>query len=82
MMNRACEYDAALLGVAAPHETRPSLGASLRGALAHVKAMFDEWRRLSRSRRELATLDAYELKDIGLTKSQAMFESGKRFLQR
>ncbi len=42
---------------------------------------FRQWRRRSRSRRELSTLDEYQLRDIGLSRSQAAFESGKSFLQ-
>jgi uncharacterized protein YjiS (DUF1127 family) len=44
-------------------------------------AAFKEWRSMSRSRRELAGFDAYQLRDIGVRRSQAMFESGKSFLQ-
>ena len=44
-----------------------------------VLAMLGDWRRRSRERRELATLDDYLLHDIGLSRSQAQFESGKPF---
>jgi len=40
-----------------------------------------EWRQRGRARRELAGLDDYLLHDIGLSRSQAQFESGKRFWQ-
>ncbi len=42
---------------------------------------FRQWRQRSRSRRELSTLDEYQLRDIGLSRSQAAFESGKSILQ-
>lgn len=56
-------------------------GGALRRVLGRSTAALKEWRRVSRSRRELATLDAHELQDLGLSRSQALFESGKSFLQ-
>jgi len=47
-----------------------------------VRATFREWRLRARSRRELARLDEHQLRDIGLSPSQASFESGKSFLER
>jgi uncharacterized protein YjiS (DUF1127 family) len=44
-----------------------------------VLAILREWRQRARERRELATLDDYLLHDIGLSRSQAQFESGKPF---
>ena len=44
-------------------------------------AKLGEWRQRSRSRRELSSFDEYQLRDIGLTMSQAAFESNKHFLQ-
>lgn len=54
------------------------IGETLSRAIVH----FRQWRQLSRSRRELSTLDDYQLRDLGLSRSQAVFESGKSFLQR
>lgn len=54
---------------------------ALRRALGRGLAALAQWRRVNRSRRELATLDAHELRDLGLSRSQALFESGKSFLQ-
>ncbi len=51
-------------------------------ALARAAATVKEWRRLSRSRRELAALDDYQLRDLGLSRSSALFESDKPFLRR
>lgn len=45
------------------------------GLIALVRA---EWRRY-RSRRMLAQLDDYMLKDIGVTRAEAQFEAGKPF---
>jgi uncharacterized protein YjiS (DUF1127 family) len=42
---------------------------------------FKEWRLRARSRRELSRLDERQLRDIGLTISDASFESSKSFLQ-
>ena len=62
--------------------TRMAAAATFIGeAVTNGIAAFREWRRVSRSRRELAQLDDYQLRDIGLSRSQAMFESGKVFLQ-
>jgi uncharacterized protein YjiS (DUF1127 family) len=52
------------------------------GALARAAATVKEWRRLSRSRRELAALGDYQLWDLGLSRSSALFESGKKLLSR
>jgi len=79
-MYRSIELKPASDGLELPH------GRSVAGALArtldHAAAVLEQWRRVSRSRRELATLDEVQLKDFGLSKSQALFESGKTFLQR
>lgn len=37
------------------------------------------WQRNSRSRRELLSLNAYQLKDIGLTRADALQEAAKPF---
>ena len=47
-----------------------------------LRATFQEWRLRARSRSELARLDEHQLRDIGLSVSQASFESGKSFLER
>ncbi|MDI1286771.1 MAG: DUF1127 domain-containing protein [Reyranella sp.] len=39
------------------------------------------WRRRSRTRRQLATLDARELADLGLCRAQQHAEAGKWFWQ-
>jgi uncharacterized protein YjiS (DUF1127 family) len=49
------------------------------GAFARAVAAYREWRLMRRSRAELARLDDYQLRDIGLSRSQALFESGKSF---
>lgn len=54
---------------------------SLRGLFELAAATFKEWRLRSHSRRELTQLDEHQLKDIGLSISQASFESGKSFLE-
>jgi uncharacterized protein YjiS (DUF1127 family) len=47
-----------------------------------VSATLGEWRRRASSRRELATLDDHALRDIGLDRASAAFESGKSFRSR
>jgi uncharacterized protein YjiS (DUF1127 family) len=52
---------------------------ALGDAWDHVAASLREWRRRSRERAELATLDDRTLKDIGLTRADAEFLSNKPF---
>ena len=48
---------------------------------SRVLATLRLWRQRARSRRELAGFDDYLLRDLGMSRSQAQFESGKRFWQ-
>jgi uncharacterized protein YjiS (DUF1127 family) len=58
------------------------LGVAGLRLIATWLAAYREWRLVSRSRKELAQLDDYQLRDIGLSRSQALFESGKTFFER
>ncbi len=49
--------------------------------LARAVAVLRRWHQLSRSRSELAALDDYQLRDVGLTRSQAQFEAGQPFFR-
>jgi uncharacterized protein YjiS (DUF1127 family) len=69
------------LRAASPMADHLGLAGVARRALARTVDTVRQWRRLSRSRRELAALDELELKDMGLSRSQAQFESAKSFLQ-
>jgi uncharacterized protein YjiS (DUF1127 family) len=51
------------------------------GPIDRVLATLRQWRQRARSRRELAGFDDYLLRDIGVSRSQAQFESGKRCWQ-
>ena len=51
------------------------------GPIDRIVATFRQWRQRARARRELASFDDYLLHDIGLSRSQAQFESGKPFWQ-
>jgi len=72
--NRAFAPTVPLLGangwIIAPVEPRDGLVALLR-----------EWLRRSRTRHEIADLDDHLLRDIGLTRHDALVESRKRFWQ-
>lgn len=69
-------FTAASLHILLP--LRPhALGRLIDRAIATVR----EWRLRARSRRELSRFDEQQLKDIGLTISDASFESGKSFLR-
>jgi len=62
------------------HGGKP-LRQALAGRIARVLATLRSWRQRARSRRELAGFDDYLLRDLGMSRSQAQFESGKRFWQ-
>ena len=51
------------------------------GPIDRILATLRQWRQRARARRELAGLDDYVLRDLGLSRSQAQFESGKPFWQ-
>jgi uncharacterized protein YjiS (DUF1127 family) len=72
---------ATLFAAASLHILLPLRPHALGRMARRAIATFKEWRRRARSRRELSRLDEYQLKDIGLTTSQASFETGKSFLQ-
>ena len=88
-MTHTDSMSAVMLGrVTSAAERKPGANARNRAAaqaiaeaLFRAIVCFRQWRQLSRSRRELSTLDEYQLRDIGLSRSQAVFESGKSFLQ-
>lgn len=58
--------------IVAPTATEPSLG---------VMALLRQWLRRSRTRYEIAELDEHLLRDIGLTRFDAVVESRKHFWQ-
>ncbi len=51
----------------------------LAGTFAAVADTIAIWRRRSRERRELASLDQRTMRDLGMTASQAAFEANKPF---
>lgn len=51
------------------------------GLLQSMLAMRAAWRQRSRTRRHLALLDARELADLGLTRTEQRAEAGKWFWQ-
>lgn len=57
--------------------TMPSLGRPT----AQAREILAYWIERSRTRRQLRSLDDYILEDVGLTRKQAMEESGKYFWQ-
>jgi uncharacterized protein YjiS (DUF1127 family) len=70
------------------HSYRESLGRhgrrhaaldALSDATGWVLATLHEWRRRSRDRAELSTLDARTLADIGLSQGEAEFLANKPF---
>jgi uncharacterized protein YjiS (DUF1127 family) len=66
-------YFVALWGGGKPRREAPA------GPIDRVLATLRRWRQRARARRELAGFDDYLLHDIGLSRSQAQFESGKPF---
>lgn len=50
-----------------------------RLSLGRLVQVVQLWRQRSRTRRQLATLDDYQLSDIGISRSERMAEVGKPF---
>jgi uncharacterized protein YjiS (DUF1127 family) len=44
-----------------------------------IRLFLREWRRRARSRREIAMLDDFDLRDLALSASQMQFEARKPF---
>jgi uncharacterized protein YjiS (DUF1127 family) len=80
-MNQSRDVSGATLVFPAPVANRPPRARPAPSLLAQALELLSRWQERSRSRDELARLGERQLKDIGLTKSQAMFESDKIFLQ-
>jgi len=84
-MDAQLAVNATLFTAASLHILRPlspdALNRLIDRVAGQATATYKEWRLRARSRRELSRLDAHQLKDIGLTVSQAAFESSKSFLQ-
>jgi uncharacterized protein YjiS (DUF1127 family) len=63
--------------------TTPGVGARLmrhsRDALQHTVATLREWHRRSRDRAALASFDDRMLRDIGVTRVDALYEINKPF---
>lgn len=60
-------------------EVRRRLAAKLRILLPKIKNAIYLWKERARQRRALAQLSNYQLKDIGLSRSDAINEAGKPF---
>jgi len=56
--------------------------APLAGTYTAFNHILATWRRRARERRELATLDARTIHDLGLSTSEIQFEAGKPFWRR
>ena len=56
--------------------------APLAGTYTAFSHILATWRRRARERRELATLDARTIHDLGLTTSEIQFEASKPFWRR
>lgn len=80
-MNQSRDVGGATLVLPAPRANAPSGARPASSLLERAWEVFILWQERSRSRDELARLGEHQLKDIGLTRSQAVSESGKFFLQ-
>ena len=65
----------------AQHVLRTITIPSLDRHIAIAREMLDYWMERSRTRRQLRALDDHALEDVGLTRKQAITESGKYFWQ-
>jgi uncharacterized protein YjiS (DUF1127 family) len=68
-----------LAGNRADATSRPSPADHWRAWLSEAAATAWLWLDRGRSRRDLAELNDYELRDIGLTRVDAQYESAKPF---
>jgi uncharacterized protein YjiS (DUF1127 family) len=55
--------------------------APLAGTYTALGQVFATWRRRSRERRELATIDHRTMRELGLTEGQIAYEASKPFWQ-
>ena len=62
--------------------TSAGLAAGFARSIAAVVKTVDGWRARARQRQQLLSLDDHMLRDIGLTRSQVLFEVRKRPWQR
>lgn len=53
--------------------------APLAGTFTAFNQIFGTWRRRARERRELASLDARTIRDLGMSPGDIHFEAGKPF---
>jgi uncharacterized protein YjiS (DUF1127 family) len=53
--------------------------APLAGTFTAFNMILETWRRRARERRELATLDARTIRDLGLSSAEIQFEANKPF---
>jgi len=53
--------------------------APLAGTFTALNQIFASWRQRTRSRKELAKLDARSLRDLGISPGEANFEINKPF---
>ena len=53
--------------------------APLAGTFTAFNQIFSTWRRRARERRELASLDARTIRDLGMSHGDIQFEAGKPF---
>lgn len=70
-----------LLTFVAVRDGRKPRREAAAGPIDRVLGTLRQWHQRARTRRELAGLDDYLLRDIGVSRSQAQFESGKPFWQ-
>jgi len=56
--------------------------APLAGTFTAFNQIFATWRRRARERRELASLDHRTIRDLGLSRSEILFEANKPFWRR
>ncbi len=74
-MNTTASHSARVL--AAPR----GLGDTLRARLERAAATLHAWQERARQRRDLASLTAHELRDLGISAGDARMEASKPFWQ-
>ena len=64
---------------AAPRGAAPNAGSGIIGLLARVLERLLLWQERAAQRQALASLDDHLLKDMGITRAEALYEADKPF---
>ena len=64
---------------ATPGKAAPNAGSTIKGLLARILERLLLWQERAVQRHALASLDDHLLKDMGITRAEALYEADKPF---